>query len=230
MRLGDLAVLYTAAGVASASVVYRSASARGFRALPSALLALLLWPLWLPVALSARRPQSPPPHGGDATRSAIWEAHEAVLGGPLEPLLPRAAALRMVEEVERAGQRHRELAQLLQQPGFSADAAQARIDELTRAGASPRGLAPARLQLENVRRLSELCRRDEQTLLELAELAAALRSQLVLARFSGGAPADAGDIVNEVWARVEVLGSALDPPLPSAFDPGHAQDQAHSAG
>jgi hypothetical protein len=236
MRLADLLVLYGAAGVASASVIYKSAPQRAWRALPSALLALPLWPLWLPIVLSARRrPNSAPGashagHGADATRQAIWQAHEAVVGGPLEPLLPREAALRMLQEVERAAQRHRELAQLLEQPGFSVGAAQNRIEELTRAGASPRGLAPARLQLENARRLQELCRRDEQTLLELGELVAALRSQLVLARFNGGAPADAGDIVSEVWARVEVLGSALDTPLASGFDIGHAQDQAHPAG
>jgi hypothetical protein len=41
----------------------------------------------------------------------------------------------------------------------------------------------------------------------------ALRTQLVLAKFAGAAPSDASDIVAEVWARVEVLGTTLDAPL-----------------
>ena len=230
MTLGDLLILYGAAGLASASVAYRTSPERGRSAISSAALDALLWPLWLPVALSARRRPAPRPNTGDATRAAIWEAHEAVLGSPLEPLLPREAALRILGDVERAAVRYQELVGLLAQPHFSLAAAEARLEQLSREGASARGLAPARLHLENVRQLEELRRRDEQTLLELSELSTALRTQLVLARYSGGAPTDAGDIVSEVWARVEVLGSTLQPPLGSAQYPAHAPDQAHPAG
>jgi len=213
MTLGDLVVLYGAAGLASAALVYRASPERGATALSGAALAIVLWPLWLPVTLSARRAattQTVPAR--DATSAAIWEAHEAVAGSALEPLLPREAALRMLEEVERATRRHRELTALLGQAEFSASAAEARLERLTRDGAS-RSLGPARLHLENVRRLEDLRRRDEQTLAELGELATTLRTQLVLARFSGGAATGAGDLVSEVWARVEVLGSTLELPL-----------------
>ena len=223
MTLGDLLVLYAAAGVASAGVVYRAAPERGRAAALSALLAIPLWPLWLPVALSAqRRPAARHGGGGDATRAAIWEAHEAIVGSALEPLLPRQAAQRMVDEVERASQRHSELAQLLGQRDFSAPAAQARIEQLVSSGASAQRLVPARLHLENVRRLESLRQRDEQTLLELGELATTLRTQLVLARYAGSTPHDAGDIVSEVWARVEVLGSTLEPS--AILDSAHASD------
>jgi hypothetical protein len=228
MTLSDLLVLYGAAGVASAAVVYKRTPERGRSALMSALLALPLWPLWLPVVLTAQnRPPPARPAPSDATRAAIWEAHEAVVGSPLEPLLPREAALRMLQEVERASERHRELVQLLGQRSFSAHAAEARIEQLTRDGSSARSLAPARLHLENVRRLENLRSRDEQTLSELGELATTLRTQLVLARYAGSTPHDAGDIVSEVWARVEVLGSTLDP-LPTT-PTVHASDQAHPA-
>jgi len=191
----------------------------------------VLWPLWLPVALGARRHAAPDgPATNDATRAAIWEAHEAVVGSALEPLLPREAVLRMLEEVERASRRYRELCGLLGQAAFNPSAAEQRVEQLMRKGASGRSLGPARLHLENVRRLETLCRRDEQTLAELDELARTLRTQLVLARYSGGAPTGAGDIVSEVWARVEVLGSTLEPPLGSDFDPAHAPDQAPLAG
>lgn len=227
MTLGDLLVLYGAAGVASAGVVYRATPERGRAALLGALLAVPLWPLWLPVALTAKRRPPARPTAGDSTRAAIWEAHEAVLGSPLEPLLPRAAALRMRQVVERASERHRELVELLQQRSFSALAAESRIEQLTREGASARGLAPARLHLENVRRLENLRRRDEQTLSELGELATTLRTQLVLARYAGATPHDAGDIVSEVWACVEVLGTTLEPLETATSVSVHASDQAH---
>jgi hypothetical protein len=230
MTLGDLLVLYSVAGMASASVVYRGSAERGPRAVLNAALTVPLWPLWLPVALSAQRrpPPAAPNRNGDATRAAIWEAHEAVAGSALEPLLPREAALRMLAELERAGERHRELCGLLTDPGFSASAAEARIQQLTAQGASARNLAPARLHLENIRQLEGLRRRDEQTLLELTELAATLRTQLVLARYAGGPPTDAGDILSEVWARVEVLGTTLPAPVGSSFDAQHAPPQSHS--
>ena len=228
MTLGDLLVLYGAAGVASAGVVYRAAPGRDRSAWLSAALALPLWPLWLPVAITAKRRPAPRSSTGDATRDAIWEAHEAVVGSPLEPLLPREAVLRMLQDVERASVRHEELVKLLGQPSFSARAAEQRVEQLTREGSSARTLAPARLHLENVRRLESLQRRDEQTLSELGELCTTLRTQLVLARYAGSTPDDAGDIVGEVWARVEVLGSTLDlETLPTAADPVHASDQAH---
>jgi len=231
MTLGDLMVLYGAAGLASAAVVYRASPERKRVALSSAALACVLWPLWLPVALSARRhAAAQKPATRDATHAAIWEAHEAVVGSALEPLLPREAALRMLQEVERARRRYQELVGLLGQAAFSRPAAEQRLEQLTRDGASARSLGPARLHLENVRRLEELCRRDEQTLAELGELATTLRTQLVLARYSGGAPTGAGDIVSEVWARVEVLGSTLEPPLGSDFDTAHAPDQASLVG
>ncbi len=158
---------------------------RGRAATLSALLAIPLWPLWLPVALTAKRRPTPRPGAGDAMRAAIWEAHEAVVGSALEPLLPHDAALRMLAEVECASKRHRELQSLLSQRNFSPQAAETRIEQLTSGGASAQRLVPARLHLENVRRLEGLRQRDEQTLLELGELATTLRTQLVLARYAG---------------------------------------------
>ena len=229
MTLGDLLVLYGAAGVASAVIVYRAAPERGRAAVLSAALSVPLWPLWLPVALTGRRRPPERARQRDPTQAAIWEAHEAVLGSPLEPLLPREAALRMLQEVERAAERHRELALLLSQRDFSPQAAEERLAELVQSALPARSLAPARLHLENVRRLEELRRRDEHTLLELAELAGALRTQLVLARYAGSSPADAGDILSEVWARVEVLGTTLETPQTLAQDSRHGLDEARIA-
>ena len=61
-----------------------------------------------------------------------------------------------------------------------------------------------------MQRLQHLAARDRRALDELAELIGALRTQLVFARYSGSSPGEAGDIVTEVWARVEMLGPSSD--------------------
>jgi hypothetical protein len=118
--------------------------------------------------------------------------------------------------VRRASERHRELERLLARSDFNLEAAERRVQELTREG-SPRTLSSARLHLENVRRLAALALRDQHALEELAELSRALGTQLALAKFSGSSASDASDIVSEVWSRVEVLGSTLDPSLAADF-------------
>ena len=211
MTLADLGILYVSAGVVSAFVVHRRGREKGRRALLRALLAIPLWPLWLPVAL-ANADVSWPRSGESlgTTAAALLEGHEAVRGTPLEALLPREAVERILREVRRAGERREELRVLLERPSFGLDSARAHVERLGRDGASARTLASARLHLANVERLDSLRRRDELALEELAELVSALRTQLVLARFAGSTPEGAGDIVSEVWARVEVLGTTMD--------------------
>jgi hypothetical protein len=68
----------------------------------------------------------------------------------------------------------------------------------------------ARLQHDSLTRLQQLRGADAQALEELAELLEALRTQLLLARYSGSSADGAGAIVGEVWARLEGLGVAFD--------------------
>jgi hypothetical protein len=215
MTLTDLGVLYAVAGAVSGVAAYRRAPPPRARAVASAALAVILWPLWLPVLLSsARRPESEPEADPDcATETALLEAHSVVRDGPLEDLLPRAAVDRILGEMRRARARKAELDGLLAAPSYDPEQAEARLERLIRDGASRRTLSSARLHLDNVRRLAALAERDRRALGELEELVMALRTQLVLAKFAGTAPSDAGDIVAEVWARVEVLGTTLDTPL-----------------
>ena len=211
MNLTDLGILYASAGAVSALVIHRRERTRGRRAILRALLAVALWPLWLPVALASadeRQPSGGGTLGG--TAAALLEGHEAVRGTPLEALLPRDAVERILGEVRRAGERREELRALLERPSFGLDSARSHVERLGRDGASARTLASARLHLANVERLDALRRRDELALEELGELVSALRTQLVLARYAGSAPEGAGDIVSEVWARVEVLGTSMD--------------------
>jgi hypothetical protein len=220
MSLGDLAVIYVVVGAACAVAIYRTAPARGAAALVSAAVAVPLWPLWAPIALtSGHRPSAPRAAAvpaeptvaaaADRIEAALREGVEACAGTPLETLLPRAAGERMLAEVRRAASRHAEIGALLAREGFDQNAAQGRLTELTRAEASPRALSTARLHLDNVRRLAALRERDARALDELADVVQALRTQLVLARFAGSQPEGAGGIVSELWARVEGLGVAL---------------------
>ena len=219
MNIADLGVLYGAFGLLSGVVVYRAEPGRGIRALGSAALSVPLWPLWLPVLLaSTPAARGVPSSTTNEAEAALLEGHEAVRNTPLEPLLPRSAVDRLLRELRRATERYAELTNLLSKKGFDRVAAEERLARLEQRAASPRTLASARLHLENVARLQSLAARDRRALEELSELIAALRTQLVFARYSGSAPGEASDIVTEVWARVEMLGSTSDGPFDPALD------------
>jgi len=214
VNLADLGVLYGMAGALSGVIVYRSQPRRDARALGSALLSAPLWPLWLPVLFASQRAERDVQRSAATeTEAALLEGHEAVRSTPLEPLLPRAAVDRLLGELRRATERYAELSNLLSKKGFDRAAAEERVARLEQRAASPRTLASARLHLENVARLQSLAARDRRALEELSELIAALRTQLVFARYSGSSPGEASDIVTEVWARVEMLGTSSDGPL-----------------
>lgn len=220
MNLADLGVLYGMAGALSGVVVYRSQPRRDARAFGAALLSAPLWPLWLPVLFASRGAERDLQRAAATeTEAALLEGHEAVRNTPLEPLLPRAAVDRLLRELRRATERYAELSSLLSKKGFDRAAAEERVTRLEQRAASPRTLASARLHLENVARLQCLAARDRRALEELSELIAALRTQLVFARYSGSSPGEASDIVTEVWARVEMLGTSSDGPF---LDPDSA--------
>jgi hypothetical protein len=229
MSLGDLGILYLVAGLACAVAIYRTTTARGARAIATAAIAVPIWPLWAPIALTATRrgepaPRRAPPGSPDAPlaeaalriEAALREGVEACADTPLSALLPRDAADRISAEVRRAAARHAELGQLLGREGFDLAAAEKRVAELSAAQASPRAVSTAKLHLDNVRRLSALRERDARALAELSDLVQALRAQLVLARFAGSQPEGAGGIVSDLWARVEGLGVALGDDEPPA--------------
>ncbi|WP_437284123.1 hypothetical protein [Sorangium sp. So ce406] len=214
MSLRDLSVLYLIAGLACAVAVYRASPGDRRRAALSAALCVPLWPIWAPVALTARRaePGGTPGTSAAAARvqGALREGVSACAGTSFEALLSREAASRIEAEVARAAARHAELDALLRQSGFDEAAAAARVAEIERGSAPGRALATAHLHLENIRRLRAMRDRDARALEELADLVQALRTQLVLARFAGSSVEGVGGIVSEVWARVEGLGAAID--------------------
>ncbi len=213
MHLDDLVLIYLFVGLCCGAFIYRSSSAPRPRALASAAVAVPLWPLWAPIALASPRAstvdRSAAAGAAAKIEAALEEAAAACADSSLSALLPRDAAARISAEVKRASARHAELSALLGREGFDLESAKRRVESLEREGASTRALATARLHAENVARLWAMRERDARALDELSELVAALRTQLVLARFAGSSVEGTSGIVSEVWARVEGLGAAL---------------------
>jgi hypothetical protein len=210
MSLVDLALLYGVAGVGCAALVWRRTRGSPRRRMASAALALPLWPVWAPLALVPDPPRRTPATGRVARIEAeLAHALDAARGSPLSILLSHEAADRIRREVRLAAARIDELDQVLALPGFDRTEADRRVDALTETG-QPRALRTAVLHRDNVARLEALRDRHARVLEELGELVAALRSQLVLARYAGSSPEGVGGIVTELWARVESLGEVMD--------------------
>jgi hypothetical protein len=206
MSLVDLGVIYLIGGVASAIGIWRFTGSRA-----STLLGLILWPLWAPVAFMdpKRRRESSPPRSTDRVVVVLDEARQAAAGTPFETMLNGAAASRIAAEVERAAERLEGLEAVLAQPEFSREAVVARLAKLEAEGASEAAVRPARLHLESVERLAAMRAQQAAALAELEQVLAALRSQLVVARYAGASEGVDG-ILGDLWARVEGLGEALD--------------------
>lgn len=218
MRLADLLALYLVAGGACGLAIWiRAQRPRGARVALSAAVAVPLWPVWAPVALSAAAParaRRSRDSGETARRieAALAEGVAAAAGTPMSAMLSEEAAARIVDEVHRACARSRELAELLGRPELDRDRARDRLARLAELpDARPRALHAARLQLANVERLHAMREADEVAVRELHDLVAALRTQLVMARYAGSSAEGVGGIVSEVWARVEGLGEAMAP-------------------
>lgn len=218
MSLRDLCLLYVVFGCFFAIAIYRSTPDTSANRLGSAALAVPLWPLWAPIALTAKRADKPiylrrengPSSTLERVKAALAEAMSSIQGTPLATLLPPDSASRIEAEVVRREKRLAELDALLVKEAFDVERLESRVQDLEKRGGSMRAVSTARLDLENVRRLSALRERDARALEELCALVEALRTQVTLARFSGSAAADIGGIVGEVWARVEGLGAAIE--------------------
>lgn len=217
MSLRDLLLLYGVVGVACAIAVLRRSTSGGARVLGSAVATVFVWPLWAPFALGAAPPRAP---SRDAPQTdalariqrALDEAVGAVAGTPMSEAFSPKVAARIGAEVTRVAARLDELSALTARAGFDAGASARRLRDLEVSGAPERTVVAARLQHESLVRLVQLRAADAQALEDLAGLLEALRTQLLLARYSGSPADGAGAIVAEVWARLEGIGVALEVP------------------
>lgn len=177
------------------------------------LLSLLAWPLWVPIALA---PDAPNAHADSEVVTRIERslsgAADGAEGTPLAGLLTREATDQILAQARRIDGRLRELTALLARPELCAHAARRRVSQTEgERGPHAQGQRPssARVHLDNIERLTALKERDARTLEELADLAEAIRSQLLVARMAGFSGDGIGAIVNDLWARIEGLDEAM---------------------
>lgn len=153
----------------------------------SAVLCVLLWPLWAPIAWNREAARCAAVEVEEA-RSALREAEAVVVGTPLEALLTADIAARILGELEQLA---------------------ARRDELRRlARASDSG---ARRGSDDAL-LLDLAERDTRRLSELVDVVRSLRTRLVLARYGGASLDGVGDLLVELTTRVESLDEVFSPP------------------
>lgn len=203
-------VVYLGLGTLVAIVLARRETTPAGRA-ATAVLAVVAWPLWAPIALfSAKDPET---HVEDdlerRIHTSLDEALDAVRGSPLAALLTEASVGAIRASVRRAAIRVADLARTVARNEADASHTKHRIAAIEREGGGGRTLATARVHLDNLSKLSVLLASERAALLELADLCDALRSQLVLARFAGSSVDGLADLVDELDARVEGLDSAL---------------------
>ena len=174
---------YFAGGLASSALVLAHSSARSFSTWGSAVLALLVWPLWLPFAFAAS--EGEPTRGRRRpvelrTIGAVTRARGAVSGTALDAVLSEKDAADILREVDRIARR--------------LDAIERELSN--HAAGSARGRE----------RLAELARADERALCDVGELAELLATELTLARHGRGEGIE--PLVLELSARIEALASS----------------------
>lgn len=214
MNLPVMALLYGLLGLACAGAALARGRATGL----DAALLLLFWPLHGPFLLFSSADAPPAPHSplrapvepAGPDQLDLMEALERARQTPLGALLPdRDAATRLAQRLAQARARVLELDALLSRPDFSAQAAQARQDELRERG-DDRAAAVARGRAQQLQRLRALRDRHERELNEVAELIAQLRVQAEVVRLVGDGE-DTRDLINELLHRIDGLDAVLDP-------------------
>ncbi len=224
MRLIDLAVAYLVVGVGCAWALRSRRSEPGVATLADTVLTFTLWPLYVPVLLGPSAPARRAPAAGHRAPSPRIERERALLDEALdaarermrEPslaaLLPtREQLATLTEHLTRLDAKVQELDEVLAGEEFDLARAERRLRESDRAGAEA-----ATAAVEGARRLAALRERAARERDELLGLCARLRMQVTVLRFAEGAPGEnLAELVGEILGRIEGVGAALDPAVPS---------------
>ena len=194
MTLGMIGVGYVAIGVLAVIVI---AVARGLPRPGDALLTVVMWPLWAPLAL-ARDPQ-------DHREQELLDALARAQASPLASVLPDAESARVLaSRLREASQRLGELDDVLARPDFDPATASLRARDLERRGAVA-AAATAELRVRTLGQLRVLRERYRSELEEVHELIAQLVTQAELVRLQPAAHGSSSELVRELVSRVEGL-------------------------
>lgn len=224
MRLIDLAVAYLVVGIGCVWALRSRRSSTDTSPVTDTVLTFALWPLYVPVLLAPSRPsvtrskavrRAPSPRI-ERERALLAEALEAararVEPSSLASLLPTDQQLSMLaEHLESLDAKVQELDEVLSTEEFDLARAERRLRE-----ANPASVEGATAAVDGVRRLTALRERAARERDELLGLCARLRMQITVLRFAEGAPGERlAALVGEILGRVEGVGAALDPAVPS---------------
>lgn len=193
MSLGVLGIGYVAIGatLAIACAAMRRASAG------DAVLLLIVWPIALPLVLSAR--------GEGAESNELVAALARASASPLASVLPDAETGRVLQSrVREAATRLVELDELLARPDFDPAAAERRANELASRGAVAASQT-AQLRVRTLGQLRALRERYRAELEEVRELIAQLVTQAELVRLQPSIAQASSELVRELVTRVEGL-------------------------
>lgn len=169
--------------------------------------ALLLWPLWAPLAL--RRGHGPGDEMVERIDHALREGVEVSRGTDLDQWVSEEKRQRIVQTVIDSESRCRAIVEELSGSQWNPVRARDRLLELEQLAAPAAELADARSHLDRVRELETLREQELITLRELAETSELLKGQLVLARFLGSKAEGPSAIVPTLWSRVETLSATM---------------------
>src|SRR5215468_9087008 len=195
MSLVSLGIGYLALGAAIALVV---AAVKRRLPLSDAVMLVGLWPMYAPLAIA--RPDD------DARETELLAALARAKASPLAGVLPDAESVRVLgARLREAGERLRELDEVLARPDFDPAAAERRAAELTARGATA-AAATAELRVRTLGQLRALRERYRSELDEVGELIAQLVTQAELVRLQPAIAHSSGELVRELVARVEGLG------------------------
>lgn len=207
MRLTELAALYALVGVGCALSTLLIRRKVSLSILLDTALVGTLWPLYGPFLLfrmSEKSQLQPPLLPDQSLQSALQRAS----GTPLASLLPdRDSAQALQHRLSLAQSRVSEINNLLAQPDFCEEAAQARQQELAQRG-DKRAAATAQRRVQSIGRLRQLRDSFSRELSEISELLVQLRIQAEVVRLSGTQD-NPGDLMGELVLRLQSLDEML---------------------
>ena len=209
MTVPQLVVLYFVVGIGCGGTVLWRARHRALHAVPSAVAAVIVWPLWVPFAMSgspsttsATTPSSAgAPVSAQRIASRIRNRLTELRTDSAHDLISEADATAIGTCVDRGLERLQQMDQQLGQRHGERERLDERLATLPSAGSGERARATVTRHARALERLRTLRQQEEAALSELADVIDLMVVQVALARFGDSQSLD--ELHRELWLRVE---------------------------